>query len=62
MKLLRDWINKRLKESRKAYREAEKSREDSGWDDIDALEQSCYNEGVIDALEDIRARLPKKGK
>jgi len=56
---LRKWISKQIREARKAQDEAEEDREKSSWTDIDALEQSCYNEGVINVLKDLRDELKR---
>lgn len=51
---LTGWIDQNLSEANGLYEEAEKDCEDSDYEDIDALEQSVYNEGVIRTLEDLK--------
>lgn len=48
---LKNWIEQTRKESRKLLLEAEASRQKSDYTDIDALEQSTYNQAVLDTLE-----------
>jgi hypothetical protein len=45
------WIKAQRKESRKLFREAEDSRDAHSYTDIDALEQSAYNLGVLETLD-----------
>jgi hypothetical protein len=54
---IKKWINAELKEARKGLKEADKARDKSDYTDIDALEQYCYNEGVIDTLVKLRGLL-----
>jgi hypothetical protein len=50
-------INRLIAEATEAYDEAEKAREDSSYTDIDALEQSCYNDGFRTALNTVLSLL-----
>lgn len=53
-KTLRSWLKKQIKESKKFYREAEKIRDECGGiADIEAIEQSAYNQGVIDTCNQL---------
>lgn len=54
---LKGRIREKRRDANKRYREAEKDREKSQYTDIDALEQSCFNEGYIQALDEITTLL-----
>jgi len=54
---IKKWIEKELKEAQKLLGEADKARDKSNYTDIDALEQYCYNQGVIDTLKKFRSLL-----
>lgn len=50
---IKAWIKETRDESQKLLQEAEKARDDSDYSDIDALEQSAYNEGVLETLRQL---------
>ena len=50
---IKAWIKETREEAQKLLQEANKEREDSEYTDIDALEQSAYNEGVIETLRQL---------
>jgi predicted transglutaminase-like protease len=54
---IKKWIKAQLKEARKELKLADKARDESDYTDIDALEQYCYNDGVIDTLIELRSLL-----
>lgn len=56
---IREWIKERRAESKKSFHEAEEAREESQYTDIDALEQSVYNEAVLDTINDLGELLDK---
>ncbi len=57
---IKKWIKKELKDARKELKAADKARDESDYQDIDALEQYCYNDGVITTLIELRSLLRGK--
>lgn len=51
------WAEEQSDEANGLYESAEAARQESDFTDVDALEQSCYNEGVLDTLESLRRLL-----
>lgn len=51
------WIRTKREEAKKARDEADIARAESGYSDIDALEQFSFNEGVLDTLEELEGLL-----
>lgn len=48
---IQEWLRLKKEEATKLYDEAEERRIMSGYSDMDALEQSMFNQGVLSTLE-----------
>lgn len=59
-KRLIEKIRAEIQEASKLRDEAEEARKKSDYTDIDALEQSCFNKGVISALNNVLADLEEE--
>lgn len=49
------WAKRKREEASDLYEEAEESRVESEYTDIDALEQSVYNQAVMDVTTELLA-------
>lgn len=50
------WLNERYNQAQELYNEAEANR-NSVFANIDTIEQSAYNEGVMEVLAELKLRL-----
>jgi hypothetical protein len=58
---LHEWIDAQLEAAQSDYEAGEEAREESGYTDLDALEQTVANEAVLCILADLRDFLEKNG-
>ena len=53
---MRKWVEQKIDQAQQLFDEAEDARDESDYTDIDALEQSCYNDGVVTVLSELLDR------